>query len=211
MAELKQRIAQHQLSDLFTLIYTSGTTGEPKGVMLDYANMAAQLYLHDKRLTLTKSDISLCFLPLSHVFERAWSFYVMHIIGAQNVYLTDAQIVRDAMVAVKSTVMCAVPRFYEKVYAAINQKVAKAYWLRRQLFNWALSQGKRHVAMAQQGKKAIGCTVFYSNADKWVLTKLKMILGGRLRFFYLPLALILMIKLLVSFWLSVSISNMVMV
>ncbi len=84
LAELKQRIAQHQLSDLFTLIYTSGTTGEPKGVMLDYANMAAQLYLHDKRLTLTESDISLCFLPLSHVFERAWSFYVMHI-GAQNV------------------------------------------------------------------------------------------------------------------------------
>ena len=66
LAELKQRIAQHQLSDLFTLIYTSGTTGEPKGIMLDYANMAAQLYLHDERLTLTESDIfTLFFTPFS--------------------------------------------------------------------------------------------------------------------------------------------------
>lgn len=160
LTELKQRIAQYQLSDLFTLIYTSGTTVEPKGVMLDYANMAAQLYLHDERLTLTESDISLCFLPLSHVFERAWSFYVMHI-GAQNIYLTDAHSVREAMVAVKPTVMCAVPRFYEKVYAAINQKVSKASWLRRALFNWALRQGKRQVALVQQGKKATCYIVFF--------------------------------------------------
>lgn len=86
--------------------------------MLDYANMAAQLYLHDERLTLTESDISLCFLLLSYVFERAWSFYVMHI-GAKNVYLTDPHSVREAIVVVKPTVMCAVPRFYEKVYSAI--------------------------------------------------------------------------------------------
>ncbi|EOT3308927.1 AMP-binding protein, partial [Escherichia coli] len=83
---LSARIDGCDLSDLFTLIYTSGTTGEPKGVMLEYRNMAAQLYLHDQRLTLTSDDTSLSFLPLSHVFERAWSFYVMHT-GAQNVYI----------------------------------------------------------------------------------------------------------------------------
>ena len=68
-AELRQRIADCSLDDLFTLIYTSGTTGEPKGVMLDYRNMAAQLYLHDERLTLTEDDVSLCFLPLTHVLS----------------------------------------------------------------------------------------------------------------------------------------------
>lgn len=68
---LTARIDGCDLSDLFTLIYTSGTTGEPKGVMLEYRNMAAQLYLHDQRLTLTSDDTSLSFLPLSHVFERA--------------------------------------------------------------------------------------------------------------------------------------------
>ncbi len=117
-SELETRIANHNLDDLFTLIYTSGTTGEPKGVMLDYRNLAYQLYSHDHRLTLTDQDVSLSFLPLSHVFERAWSFYVMHT-GAQNVYLTDTNFVRQAMADIRPTVMCAVPRFYEKIYSAV--------------------------------------------------------------------------------------------
>ncbi|MDU8420528.1 AMP-binding protein, partial [Pseudomonas syringae] len=62
------------LSDLFTLIYTSGTTGEAKGVMLDYRSMATQLMQHERRLSISEHDVSLCFLPLAHVFERAWSF-----------------------------------------------------------------------------------------------------------------------------------------
>ncbi len=66
-AELDERIAAHNLSDLFTIIYTSGTTGEPKGVMLDYYNMAAQLYLHDERLQLTADDVSLSFYHF-HMF-----------------------------------------------------------------------------------------------------------------------------------------------
>ncbi len=73
-AELDERIAAHNLSDLFTIIYTSGTTGEPKGVMLDYYNMAAQLYLHDERLQLTADDVSLSFLPLSHVLNVRGAF-----------------------------------------------------------------------------------------------------------------------------------------
>ncbi len=92
-AQRQQRIAERDLQDLFTLIYTSGTTGEPKGVMLDYRNMAAQLQLHDDRLTVTADDVSLSFLPLSHVFERAWSFFIMHS-GAQNVYLPNTDWVR---------------------------------------------------------------------------------------------------------------------
>lgn len=149
--ELDARIAAHNLSDLFTIIYTSGTTGEPKGVMLDYYNMAAQLYLHDQRLKLTADDISLSFLPLSHVFERAWSFYVMHV-GALNVYLTDTNNVREALADVKPTVMCAVPRFYEKVYSAVQSKAAKQPWLRRGLFNWAISLGKSRVNAIAKGR-----------------------------------------------------------
>lgn len=93
--------------------------------MLDYRNLAAQLYLHDARLNVSDQDVSLCFLPLSHVFERAWSFYVMHS-GAQNVYLHDTNLVREAMQAVRPTMMCAVPRFYEKIFSAVQAKVAQA-------------------------------------------------------------------------------------
>ena len=84
--ELGQRLDDIDLDDLTTLIYTSGTTGQPKGVMLTYSNIAAQLEGHDRRLGLTPKDVSLCFLPLSHVFERAWTFCVLYK-GPVNVYL----------------------------------------------------------------------------------------------------------------------------
>lgn len=181
-SELDQRIAAHNLSDLFTIIYTSGTTGEPKGVMLDYYNMAAQLYLHDQRLKLTSDDISLSFLPLSHVFERAWSFYVMHV-GALNVYLTDTNRVREALTDVKPTVMCAVPRFYEKVYSAVQSKALKAPWSRRMLFNWAISLGKQRVkAMAKGRQPSLLNRAMFPLADKLVLSKIRAGLGGRIRF-----------------------------
>ncbi|EOD4081227.1 long-chain fatty acid--CoA ligase [Yersinia enterocolitica] len=179
---LTARIDGCDLSDLFTLIYTSGTTGEPKGVMLEYRNMAAQLYLHDQRLTLTSDDTSLSFLPLSHVFERAWSFYVMHT-GAQNVYISDTNWVRAAMQAVKPTVMCAVPRFYEKVFSAINDKVALAKWYRRMLFRWAVGCGERKFQNLQSGQTSSWFSEqMYKLADRLVLSKLRGVLGGKVRF-----------------------------
>ncbi|MBI6530685.1 long-chain fatty acid--CoA ligase [Proteus vulgaris] len=179
---LAQRINECNLDDLFTLIYTSGTTGEPKGVMLDYTSLASQLYLHDERLSLSDKDVSLCFLPLSHVFERAWSFYVMHT-GAVNVYLTDTHAVREAMSDVKPTVMCAVPRFYEKVYSAIQDKVSQASVLRQLIFKWAIKQGeKQREAQLNQRNRGFIARLCYRFADKKVLKPLRQILGGRVRF-----------------------------
>ncbi|CAI0840968.1 AMP-dependent synthetase/ligase [Serratia entomophila] len=181
-AQRLQRIADCCLEDLFTLIYTSGTTGEPKGVMLDYRNLAAQLYLHDERLTVNDEDVSLSFLPLSHVFERAWSFFIMHS-GAQNVYLPNTDWVREAMAQVRPTLMCAVPRFYEKIFSAVQEKVARAPWLRRALFHWAIVCGERKFLQERAGKP-LGKLFALSHrwADKLVLSKLRGILGGRVRF-----------------------------
>lgn len=179
---LKERIEQADMGDLFTLIYTSGTTGEPKGVMLNYTNMGAQLRLHDERLTVTADDVSLCFLPLSHVFERAWSFYVMHS-GAQNVYLSDTNQVREAMQSVKPTVMCAVPRFYEKIFSAIHEKVAQAKWHKRAMFKCAIWVGEKRFLTERAGcKPNVVLSAMHKLADKLVLSKLRGILGGRVRF-----------------------------
>lgn len=143
--ELNQRLNDKRLDDLFTLIYTSGTTGEPKGVMLDYANLAYQLQAHDKALpNIDENDVSLSFLPLSHIFERAWVYYVLHR-GAINCYLEDPHQVRDALTALKPTLMCAVPRFYEKIYAAIWDKVNQAPSHRQTLFNWAIRSAQSHL------------------------------------------------------------------
>ncbi|UKH18995.1 AMP-dependent synthetase/ligase [Actinobacillus pleuropneumoniae] len=169
--ELNQRLADKNLSDLFTLIYTSGTTGEPKGVMLDYANIAHQLHAHDLALPkIDENDVSLSFLPFSHIFERAWVAYVLYR-GATVCYLEDTNEVRNALNEVKPTLMCAVPRLYEKMYSAIWDKVNKAPIHRRALFKWAISVGK----------KKRKNTLSYKLADKLVLNKLRALLGGRIR------------------------------
>ncbi|MGL6262006.1 AMP-dependent synthetase/ligase [Vibrio sp. WXL103] len=181
-AELDVRVAQANLDDLLTLIYTSGTTGQPKGVMLDYANIAAQLVDHDARLSLSSDDVSMSFLPLSHVFERAWTFYVLYK-GATNCYLKDTMQVRDALSDVRPTVMCAVPRFYEKIFSAIHEKVSKAPFIRKVLFTWAVNMGARMAACHQEGRKpSMMLKRSHALADKLVLSKLRQLLGGRINF-----------------------------
>ncbi|MCY9823138.1 AMP-dependent synthetase/ligase [Aeromonas media] len=183
---LREREQHYRMDDLLTLIYTSGTTGEPKGVMLDFNNIAACFEMHDRRLDLGEQDVSLCMLPLSHVFERAWSYYVLYC-GAENVYIRDPQKVMEVIGEVKPTVMCAVPRLYEKAYAMIQAKVAQAPRLRRALFGWATGVGKRMVATRQAGKSASPLLYLQlALAERLVFRKLRARFGGRTRF--LPVA-----------------------
>lgn len=183
---LRVREQHYRMDDLLTLIYTSGTTGEPKGVMLDFANIAACFEMHDRRLDLGEQDVSLCMLPLSHVFERAWSYYVLYC-GAENVYIRDPQKVMEVIGEVQPTVMCAVPRLYEKAYAMIQAKVAQAPRLRRALFGWATGVGKRMVAIRQAGKSASPLLYLQlALAERLVFRKLRARFGGRTRF--LPVA-----------------------
>ena len=177
MVVLEARLASKRLDDLFTLIYTSGTTGDPKGVMLDYANLAHQLQSHDQALNISEQDISLSFLPLSHIFERAWVAYIFHR-GATNCYLENTDQIRQALVETKPTVMCAVPRFYEKIYAAVLDKVEKAPFIRRTLFHWAIQAGEKHY---QSAKPSRWLKWQHKWADKLVLSKLRALLGGQVR------------------------------
>ncbi|MBS4687283.1 long-chain fatty acid--CoA ligase [Aeromonas sobria] len=184
--QLREREQQYRMDDLLTLIYTSGTTGEPKGVMLDFANIAACFEMHNSRLDLNEQDVSLCMLPLSHVFERVWSFYVLYC-GGENVYIRDPQKVMEVIDEVKPTVMCAVPRLYEKAYAMIQAKVAQAPAPSRALFGWATRVGKQMVATRQAGKSA--SPQLYAQlwlAERLVFRKLRARFGGRTRF--LPVA-----------------------
>ena len=181
-AQLQQRLAEANLDDLLTLIYTSGTTGQPKGVMLDYRNVASQLEGHDKRLTLSHNDVSLCFLPLSHVFERAWTFYTLYR-GATNCYLQDTMQVREALSDIKPTVMCAVPRFYEKIFSAIHDKVSKASMTKKLLFTWAVNMGAKMSLCHQEGRTpSFMLRKSHQLADNLVLSKLRALLGGQINF-----------------------------
>ncbi|MDO4229028.1 MAG: long-chain fatty acid--CoA ligase [Capnocytophaga sp.] len=180
--ELEERISQKNLSDLFTIIYTSGTTGEPKGVMLDYENLAYQLIGHDQRLEVSEKDDSLAFLPLSHVFERAWTYYTLYK-GVTVYYLEDTNAIKNALLEVKPTVMCAVPRFYEKIFATVHDMAATSSFIKRAVFTFAVRTGRKVLEIKQKGEKESWLLKkSYNLSEKLVFSKLKKSLGGRIRF-----------------------------
>ncbi len=184
--ELEARVAAFRMEDLFTLVYTSGTTGVPKGVMLDQANIAAAMRLHDLRLKVGPEDVSLCMLPLCHIFERAWTAYLLYR-GAEVVYLRDPQTVVAAIGVVRPTLMCSVPRVYEKAYAGIQARMAKAGWPTSALFEWAMGIGLRVVRLRIEGKgPGLWLGLRHRVADLLVLRKIRNLFGGRCRF--LPVA-----------------------
>ncbi|MBK9304268.1 MAG: AMP-binding protein [bacterium] len=144
-AELRRREEAAGDDDLATIIYTSGTTGDPKGVLLTHANFRCQFASLDRRFVFGPDDHSLCFLPLSHVYERAWSYYV-YLKGARNSFVADPKQVVAHLAEVRPTAMVSAPRLYEKVHAAVHEKVARAPRLRRALFHWAVRTGGAYQA-----------------------------------------------------------------
>jgi len=179
--ELEQLYEQAQPTDLATIIYTSGTTGEPKGVMLGHDNFMESFQLHDQRLDITQNDVSLCFLPLSHVFERTWTYYLMHC-AAVNIFLENPKEVINTLPIANPTVMCTVPRFFEKTYDGIQAEAAKWPKIKKQIFDWAIRVGLQCNEFRKNSHKI----PFFLNlknklADKLVFTKLRLVFGRNMR------------------------------
>lgn len=168
--------------DLATIIYTSGTTGEPKGVMLSHSNIIETIKNHDIKYDLTNHDTSLAFLPLAHVFERVWTLYVFHK-GMLNYYNKNPKLVAQAMLKAKPTVMCSVPRLYEKIYFMAIDAVEKSSGIKRKMFNTAIATGKKVEEYRVKDKKLpIGLKLKHKLMDKLVLSKVREKMGGNLRF-----------------------------
>lgn len=182
--EVKERMSRGKLDDLLTLIYTSGTTGEPKGVMLTHENAVFQKEQHDLRLIdPNENDISLAFLPLSHVFERIWTYYVFAK-GMTNNYLEDPTKIVEFIGEVKPTIMCAVPRFYEKIYATVFNRLESAPPAKQKLFKWAVKVGAQHNNRKKDQLFISPLLRFkYKIADTLVLKKIRDVVGGRIKFF----------------------------
>lgn len=168
--------------DLATIIYTSGTTGESKGAMLTHKSFIYAFKIHDQRLVVDETDVSACFLPLSHVFERTWTFYILHC-GATNVFVDNPREIVTLLPKIKPTVMCAVPRFFEKTYEGVQLELSKWPKIKRQIFNWSVNVGyKRSEYLSKNQKVPFILSLRYSLADKVVLKKFRNVFGGNIRF-----------------------------
>jgi len=168
--------------DLCSILYTSGTSGEPKGVMLSVGNFMHCVRIHDLRINVYDTDVSLCFLPLSHIFERAWTFIALSK-GMTSYYLRNPKEVVDAVQVVKPSVMCSVPRFFEKTYEGVNSKIARSSKTKQALFKWAISMGgKRFNYLCIKQPVPLSLRIAYAIADKLVLSKGRAVLGGNFRF-----------------------------
>lgn len=170
--------------DLLTLIYTSGTTGEPKGVMLTHGNLTSNIIDSLKVIQVDDKDIFLSFLPLSHVFERMVGHFLATSVGATVYHAESIDTVADNMGEVHPTLMTAVPRFYEKVYAKIINNLSSASSVKQKLFWWSINAGKKAENRREHGHSVgIFLGMKLKIANKLVFSKLQEKVGGRLRFF----------------------------
>ncbi|MCK9244016.1 MAG: long-chain fatty acid--CoA ligase [Candidatus Marinimicrobia bacterium] len=177
-------ISKIKESDILTLNYTSGTTGDPKGVMLTHGNLTSNIAGSLKIVEANENDTFLSFLPLSHSFERMAGHYLATGTGAKICYAENINTVAGNMLEVRPTLMTAVPRFYEKVYAKVIDNISTSSKIRQKLFWWAIDVGKKVESRKNENQGTGGMLgTRLKVAQKLVFSKLQEKVGGRLRFF----------------------------
>lgn len=182
--DLRAMVGEVAKSDWASIIYTSGTTGEPKGAILSHGNFMSNVRACLEVYDIGPNDTCLSFLPLSHVFERMAGFYTMMTAGVSIAYAESIEAVPDNLREVSPTVVCSVPRVYEKMYARVLDTVAKGTAPRRALFAWAMRVGRAHLAASLAGGAGGWLSFQRRIAHALVFKKLEARVGGKLRFFF---------------------------
>lgn len=180
----KLEFCKKEDDEVATLIYTSGTTGTPKGVMLTHGNFIKAFDAHFEffKFKNFEEELSLAFLPLTHVFERSWSLLCLYG-GARVYFLEDPKNIAKTLEEVKPTMMCAVPRFFQKIYAGVLEKAEEGSSLKKKIFDWALETGWQTSELRRNEKSIpFGLKIKETVADLLVFSKVKEKMGGRLWF-----------------------------
>ncbi|KMQ72433.1 AMP-dependent synthetase/ligase [Chryseobacterium koreense] len=177
-------IVEKDDEDLATIIYTSGTTGVPKGVMLTHGNFYKCFDAHFDffKFKNFENEHSLAFLPLTHVFERSWTLLCLYG-GAKVTFLENTKLIASTLTEVKPTMMCSVPRFYQKIYAGIQEMVSESTESKKKIFNWAMKVGAEVAELKRTGK-SVSFSLKLKNyiANTLVFKKIKHKMGGNLWF-----------------------------
>lgn len=176
---------------LVTIIHTSGTTGPPKGVMLSHNNFISNTEgVNFWVIELVPEDVTLSYLPLSHVFERMAGQFVPLKVGATIAYAEGIDQIEENLLEVRPTVLTSVPRLFEKVHARVQEQIESGTPLRKKIFNWAVDVGRQryeHLLRARVDQLVLGDPLppqlkrKFELANRLVFQKIKDRLGGNLR------------------------------
>lgn len=151
--EVEQRQREANNDDIANILYTSGTTGDSKGVILTHGQFHAAMIANDECVDVNEHDRVMNFLPYTHIFERGWAILCLSE-GATLIVNTHPQEVQQSMREMHPTCMSSVPRFWEKVYQGVMEKIDHASSVQRKLFHHALAVGRKHnIEYLSLGKK----------------------------------------------------------
>jgi len=177
-SELDERANGISSEDLASIIYTSGTTGTSKGVQLTHGNLTSNVMHSLEGFEIGRGDISVSFLPLSHVTARHADFALLYR-GVTLAYCPFIEEVPQTLLEVRPTIFIGVPRVYEKIHIQVKQKAAGL--AKRPIYRWALSVGHKH-----QAKTLAGSTpraLAWKLANRLVFSKVREQMGGRVETF----------------------------
>lgn len=177
-SEVEKLWAEANEEDLCNILYTSGTTGDSKGVMLTYGQYHAALKANDECVDVGEADRVISFLPFTHIFERAWSYLSLSE-GAQLIINTYPREIQESMRQTHPTCMSSVPRFWEKVYTGVKERMDNASAMQRKLFLHALAVGKKHnIDYLSHGKRPpLTLKLEYQLLNRTVLSLVRKQLG----------------------------------
>jgi long-chain acyl-CoA synthetase len=165
--------------DPATLVYTSGTTGAPKGIMYTHhQTMRACRSIVDALGPFDAKDKAICWLPLSNLFQRIMNLCAV-CAGTPVYFVEDPRRIMDALVSVRPTVFVGVPRFYEKLYAGIKERLEGLPAGLGDLVFRAISVGKKR---ARGSKTSFRFDLLHGAVDVLVLRRLRKVLGGKMKF-----------------------------
>lgn len=177
-SEVEALWTQASMDDICNILYTSGTTGDSKGVMLTYGQYDAALKANDKCVPVGEKDRVIDFLPFTHIFERGWAYLALTE-GSQLIVNTYPKEIQQSMRETHPTSMSSVPRFWEKVYIAVKEKMNEANPMQRKLFNHALSVGRKYnIEYLSRGRRPpLALKLEYTALNKSVLSLVRKQLG----------------------------------
>jgi long-chain acyl-CoA synthetase len=176
--EVEKLQQEASYDDIANILYTSGTTGDSKGVILTHGQFHAAMIANDKCVPVGEDDRVMNFLPYTHIFERGWAILCMTE-GAKLIVNTYPLQVQQSMRETHPTCMSAVPRFWEKVYMGVMDKIEHSSAMQRKLFKHALSVGRKHnIEYLSRGKKPpMGLHLEYEMLNRTVFSLVRKELG----------------------------------